>query len=336
MKKKAQKNEAATRDSDMQPAHQKKHGVISRLEMQSAMLDFGGDPIDLADYQTTGILAVGMGPRGQGKTNAGLVMAEQLSEQGWVSVLLDPEGEMESLYGEAVASPEDLYERLELRDQRIVVVSVQSVEDFVPYGEVILQAADDFRKPTFVFIDEGQLFSSGRKSKGAIGEASEIINDFAERGRKRALDMYITVHKFNGSIHRSLFVNKNLTLVGRMEDSVGWSSMAQQFRASRIQFSDVNALMPHEFICFSRRGVEKVSMPMAKALAKVAPPVKIMKQALPATFSQWDAAMREIPTERLQALNDDIVTFLAGVTGLPAQKVISGHQAMADELELRQ
>jgi len=336
MKKKSQKVAVAAEESAAEQTPVRKHGVINRPEMESAMLDFGGDPIDLADYRTTGILAVGMGPRGQGKTNAGLVMAEQLSEQGWVSVLLDPEGEMESLYGEAVASPEDLYERLELRDKRIVVVSVQSVTDFVPYGEAILKAADDFRKPTFVVIDEGQLFSSGRKTKGVIGETSDLINDFAERGRKRALDMYITVHKFNGSIHRSLFVNKNLTLVGRMEDSVGWSSMAQQFRSSRIQFSDVNALMPHEFFCFSRRGVEKVTMPMAKELAKVAPPVKAVKQALPATFSQWDSAMREIPTERLVALDDDVVAFLAGVAGLPAQKVISGHQAMADELELRQ
>ena len=78
------------------------HAVIQRDEMLTAQLDLGGAPIDLAEYATTGLLAVAVGPRGMGKTNAGLLMAEQLAAQGWVSVLIDPESEMESLYGAAV------------------------------------------------------------------------------------------------------------------------------------------------------------------------------------------------------------------------------------------
>ena len=313
----------------------KGYEVVSRAEMRTAMLLLGGEPIDLAEYETTGLLAVGMGPRGQGKTNAGLTMAEQLSEQGWIAVLIDPEGELESLYGAAVAGPSDLFARLAARDKPIIVVSAPTAEDFIPYGLELLKAADAFRKPIFVVVDEGQLFSSGKKKAGAIGEASAIINEFAERGRKRALDMYITVHKFNGSIHRSLFVNKNLTLVGRLEDPIAWSSVAQQFRASQIRYGDINALLPHEFFCFSRKGVEKVVMPMAKALAKVAPRSKPTRPLLPGTFSQWDAAMREIQTERLDRLTDPVINFLAAVVGLPAQKVLSGKQALDDELELR-
>jgi hypothetical protein len=67
--------------------------VIQRTEMFGATLALGGAPIDLSDYATTGLLAVAVGPRGNGKTNAGLLMAEQLSAQGWVSVLIDPEGD---------------------------------------------------------------------------------------------------------------------------------------------------------------------------------------------------------------------------------------------------
>ena len=64
------------------------HAVIQRDEMLTAQLDLGGAPIDLAEYATTGLLAVAVGPRGMGKTNAGLLMAEQLAAQGWVSVLI--------------------------------------------------------------------------------------------------------------------------------------------------------------------------------------------------------------------------------------------------------
>ncbi|MBK8072906.1 MAG: hypothetical protein IPK34_13225 [Ramlibacter sp.] len=88
-----------------------KHAVIRRDEMLSAALELGGEPIDLADYATTGLMAVAVGPRGNGKTNAGLVIAEQLAAQGWVSVLIDPELELESLYGKAVADPAALEER---------------------------------------------------------------------------------------------------------------------------------------------------------------------------------------------------------------------------------
>ena len=58
------------------------HAVIQRDEMLTAQLDLGGAPIDLAEYATTGLLAVAVGPRGMGKTNAGLLMAEQLAAQG--------------------------------------------------------------------------------------------------------------------------------------------------------------------------------------------------------------------------------------------------------------
>jgi ABC-type cobalamin transport system ATPase subunit len=71
--------------------------VINRQEMLTATLNLGGAPISLADYATTGLAAVAVGPRGCGKTNACLLMAEQLSEQGWVAVLIDPESELDAL-----------------------------------------------------------------------------------------------------------------------------------------------------------------------------------------------------------------------------------------------
>src|SRR3546814_16182207 len=78
---------------------------------------------------------------------------------------IDPEEELESLYGAAVESPEALAGILERRDQKIVVVSATDVNAFVPYGEAILEAADLYRKQIFLMIDEGQLFS------GKIGRA---------------------------------------------------------------------------------------------------------------------------------------------------------------------
>src|SRR3546814_19584765 len=85
-----------------------------------------------------------------------------------------------------------------------------------------------------------------------------IINQFAERGRKRALDLFVTAHRYTGSIHRSLFANKNLTLIGCQEDPTAWAALAPQFRASKIDFNDLNALAPGELFCFSRRGVDKL------------------------------------------------------------------------------
>jgi len=311
--------------------------VIHRTEMFEAHLNLGGTPIDLAEYATTGLLAIALGPRGHGKTNVGLVMSEQLAEQGWVSVLVDPEGELESLYGAAVSGADELRDLLATRRQPIVVVSAKDAGEFIPYGRAILDAADQHRKAIFVVIDEGQLFSSSKKwgASEEVAEAAEIINQFAERGRKRALDLFITAHRFTGSVSRSLFANKNLTLVGCLEDPTAWSALAPQFRSAKIEFGDLHALAPAEFFCFSRRGVEKVKMPMAKALQKVAPKAKAVKRTLPATFSQWARAMSEIPTERLEALTDPVVNLLGAVAGLSAQQMLSGIRALQDELEVR-
>jgi len=312
-----------------------KRTVIRRTEMMGATLNLGGTPIELADYATTGLLALAVGPRGFGKTNAGLLIGEQLAAQGWVSVLIDPERELESMYGDAVASPERLRTLLNTRKQRIIVVAAKDATEFIPYGEAILEAADQERKPVYVFVDEGQLFSAAKKRTDGLGEAADIISQFGDRGRKRALDVCITALRYTGTLHRSLFSNKNLTLVGCQEDSASWSSLAQQFRGTGIDFKDLNALAPGEFFCFSRTGVEKVKMPMAEALEKVAPKAKAVKRTLPATFSQWDRAMREIPTERLTALTDPVVNLLGAIAGLSAQQMLSGARALGDEMEAR-
>lgn len=312
-----------------------KHEIINRTEMFSATLNLGGPALDLAEYATTGLFAVAVGPRGHGKTNAGLVIAEQLAAQGWISVLVDPEGQMESLYGDAVESDDGLRRRLVLRDQPILVVSAKDAGEFISYGRAILEVADEHRKPIFVVIDEGQLFSATKRRKGSIGEAADIINQFAEQGRKRALDVFVTAHRFTGSLHRSVFANKNLTLIGCQEDPTAWAALAPQFRASKIEYNDVAALAPGEFLCFSRRGVEKMRMPMAEALKRVAPKAKAVKPLLPGTFRQWDLAMREMPTDRLKALTDPVINLLGAVAGLSSQQMLAGSRALQDELEAR-
>lgn len=309
--------------------------VIQRTEMLGARLDLGGAPIALDDYATTGLLAVAVGPRGNGKTNAGLLMAEQLSAQGWVSVLIDPEGELEALYGKAVADADELLAQLTDRKCPTLVVTARDATEFIPYGRAILDAAERHRKPIFVVIDEGQLFSASKKRQGDIGEAAEIINEFAGRGRKRALDLFITALRYTGTLHRSIFGNKNLTLIGCQEDATAWSALAPQFRASRIEFNDLHALSTGEFFCFSRSGVEKVRMPMAAALARVALRAKTVKRQLPSNFSQWDRAMRDIPTARLEQLSDDMVSLLGAVAGLSTQQMLAGARALHDELEVR-
>lgn len=312
------------------------HAVIQRTEMLAATLKLGGATIELADYAATGLLSVAVGPKGKGKTNAGLLMAEQLSEQGWVCVLIDPERELEGMYGKAVDSPEALALALKLREQPIIVVNAPDVHEFIAFGNVILEAADTHRKPTFLMVDEGQLFSTNWKRKGGRGESTDLINDFVERGRKRALDMFVTAHGFTGSINRSVFRNKNLTFVGCQEDPTAWSTLSPQFRHSQITYADLNALSTGEFFCLSSRGIEKIRMPMAKALAKVALPARTTKKALPSTYRQWSRAMGDIPTERLEALTDPVTALLGAVAGLSAQQMLAGAQALADELECRE
>jgi hypothetical protein len=312
-----------------------KRTVIRRDEMLGAILHLGGTPITLDEYATTGLLAVAVGPRGNGKTNAGLLIAEQLSRQGWVSVLIDPENELESLYGDAVPDADALRRALEVRDKSIVVVNARDAGEFVPFGRVILEAADDQRKPIFVVIDEGQLFSASRRRSNGIGEAADIINDFAERGRKRALDLFITALRFTGTLQRTLFANRNLTLIGCQEDPTAWSALAPQFKASKIEFADLNALTPGGFICISRHGIEKVRMPMAAALQSVAPKAKPFTRTLPATYHQWARAMSAIPTDRLMALTPDVVRLLGAVAELSPQQMLAGQAALQDELETR-
>jgi hypothetical protein len=312
-----------------------KRTVIIRKELEGAILDFGSVAIDLSEYATTGLRMVAVGPSGIGKTNAGLLVAEQLSRQGWVSILIDPEGELESMYGDAVRGVSELRERLAKRDQPILVVSARDASEFIPYGRMILEAAEQDRKPIFVMMDEGQAFSAPKKRKGDIGEASDIVNQFAERGRKRALDLFLTALRFTGSLHRSIFGTKNLSLIGCQEDPTAWAALAPQFRSSKIEFGDLTALAPGEFFCFSRAGAEKVRMPMAEALKRVAPKAKAAKPKLPTTFSQWDRAMRDVPTPRLRALTPPLVALLGAVAGLSPQQMLSGDRALQDELGTR-
>jgi hypothetical protein len=312
-----------------------KHSPVRRDEMLTAVLNVGGQPLDLSEYATTGLLAVGVGPRGCGKTNIGQLIGEQLSKQGWITVVFDPESEMELMYGAAVQNEEELRQCLERRDRKIVVVRAANAAEFVPYGRVVLDVADRIRKPLFIVIDEGQLFSASRKRAESIGEAADIINEFVGRGRKRALDLYVTALRYTGSVHRLIFANKNLTFIGCQEDAAAWSALAPQFKASGIDFSDLSALAPGEFFCISRRGIEKVKTPMAEALKKVAPAAKAVRRALPATFSQWDRAMRNIPKERLEALTDPVMTLLGKVAGLSQTQMLAGQSALQDELEVR-
>lgn len=310
--------------------------VFRRTEFQHAALDFGTLQIDLADYATTGLRAVTVGPSGIGKTNSGLVIAEQLAAQGWVCVLMDPEGEIASLYPEGVVeSPEDLAAALEARDRTTLVVPVENAKGFIPMGRAVLEAADAYRKPIFLMIDEGQVFSSAKKRKEATGEASDLVNDMVERGRKRSLDLFLSAHRFSGSLHRSVFTNKNLCLVGQQQDPTAWAALAPQFRGSRIGFADLAALAPGEFFCFSRRGVEKVVMRLAQALADVAPAATRVRPSIPQTFAQWDIAVAEIPTARLQALTPDLTAFLGVVAGLTPAQQAAGHRALRDELVAR-
>lgn len=314
-----------------------KHSIIHREEMMTAHLELGGQPIDLADYATTGLLGLAVGPRGSCKTNAGLLIAEQLAAQGWVCVLIEPESELDLLYGDAVADPEALAGHLERRDRTIIVVRATTATEFVPFGKAILEAADRFRKPIYVMIDEGQMFSATRKRMGDIGDATDIINDLVGRGRKRAVDLFITALRYTGTLHRSVFSNKNLTLIGCQEDATVWSALAPQFRTSGIEFSDLNSLSPGEFFCISRRGVEKIRTPMARALKAAAAPKAIhVRRTLPTTFSQWARAMSDIPDGRLEALDDREVTdLLCALGGLSSAQMQSGQTALADELEAR-
>lgn len=309
--------------------------VFRREELLTAGLSLGSIDIDLADYATTGLRVVTVGPSGIGKTNAGLLIAEQLAKQGWVSVLVDPEGEIEELYGKAIAGVDELRRALASREKPFVVVPARNADEFLDYGRAIMTAAEEHRRPIFLVIDEGQLFSAARKRKEGVGDASDLVNEFVQRGRKRALDVFMTAHRFSGSLHREIFGNKNLTLIGRQEDPTAWSALAPQFRGSTIGFNDLAALAPGEFFCFSRRGVEKVVMPMAAALKRVAPPARAVRPSLPATFSQWDRAMRTIPKPRLEALAPPVTALLGAVAGLTPQQLRSGGQALADELEAR-
>ena len=312
------------------------HAVIRREEFLTASLDLGTLSIDLADYATTGLRIVTVGPSGIGKTNAGLLIAEQLVAQGWVAVLMDPEGEIEGLYPETVLRNEaKLESHLRGRHHKFLVVPVRNADEFVHYGRIVMRVVDEERKPVFLMVDEGQMFSASRRRKESIGEASDLANDLVERGRKRALDLFFTAHRYSNSLHRSVFTNKNLTFVGRQEDPTAWSALAPQFRGSQIGFPELAALAPGEFFSFSRRGVEKVAMPMAAALKAVAMAAPKVRPALPATFAEWDTAMRAIPTDRLRALSAPVVGLLSAIVGMPGRQLFGGGRALRDELEAR-
>lgn len=313
-----------------------KHKVIRREEMLGATLTFGDHVIELDDYATTGLRITAVGPSGTGKTSALLAIMEQLVEKGWIGVIVDPEGEVEALYPDSmVETPEALGARLRARRHKLSVISVKDAVGFMPFGEEILRVVDEVRKPVVCLIDEGQVFSSAIKRSAGLGEASDVLNDFVGRGRKRGLDMLITALGMTGSLNRKIFKSQTINLIGRQADPAEWSNLANQFRGTHIGYADLMALGPSEWFCFSRTGVEKVRMQMPASMEKVAIKARQVRPALPQTYSQWDRAMQEIPTERLKALTGPVQSFLGTIVGLTPNQMISGARALADELEAR-
>lgn len=48
-----------------------KHSLVRRDEMMNAVLNVGGQAIDLSEYATTGLLAVGVGPAAAERPTSG-------------------------------------------------------------------------------------------------------------------------------------------------------------------------------------------------------------------------------------------------------------------------
>ncbi len=305
-----------------------------RPELEVASLHLGVE-IDLLPYATTGLRILAVGPSGVGKTNAGLLVAEQLVAQGWVAVIIDPEGDVEALVGGCVGEPVELERLLKERAVGVHVVRATTPDEFVPYAAVVAAAADSMRQPILLVVDEGQLFSSVGERKGGIGEATKILNDLAVRGRKRSLDLFVTAGRFSGSLHRQIFAMTNLKLIGAHADPSTWGAVSPLFTGTKLGFNDLNALEPGEFFCVGRAGLDKLRMPMSELLAAAAPPAVSVRPNLPTTYSQWDRAMRDIPTRRLKALSDPIVSLLSDVAGLTVEQRRAGQQALTDELSIR-
>lgn len=308
---------------------------IIRDELLTAHLDFGENQLDLSPYATTGLRIVCVGASGTGKTSTGLLIAEQLADQGWVSVIVDPEDEVGPLFNGAVESPEALEESLSRRDQPVLVVDAKDPASFLEYGEVVYRAADQHRKPIFLMIDEGQLYSAAARRKDGLGESTDLLNDLATRGRKRALDLFLTSRSFAGSLNRALFNVKNLTMISAQNDPCAWSALAPQFRGTNIRFADLAALSTSEFFVFGPQGMEKVRMQMPRAMEDVALKAKPVRPVTPSTFSQWDEAMSLISDERLAAITPEVVALLGAVGSLSPHQLASGQRALADERNLR-
>lgn len=313
--------------------------LFRREELLTSALDLGSTSVDLSDYSTTGLRIVAVGPSGVGKTNAGLLIAEQLAAQGWMVVCVDPEGEIGALYADArLPTPAALERHLRERTgPALAVVSARDAGEFLPFGQAVMAVADALRQPIFLLLDEAQLFSTSRRKGRADveGQASDLVTDLVGRGRKRALDVFLSAQRFAGTLHRGVFANRNLTLVGRQEDPSGWFALAPLFKGSGIGYAETAALGSGEFFMASRRGLEKVVLPMAAALAAVAPKAVAVRQTRPATFAAWDLALRAIATPRLRALTPGVVGLLGAVAGLSAQQLVSGRRALSDELESR-
>lgn len=310
-----------------------KRELIRRDEFLGASLKLGAATVDLASYAATGFRMVVAGPSGCGKSNAMMLAMEQFVALGWVAVIVDTEGEAEGLYGDAVSSPEELHDLLRSRARPVIVVSASEPAEFIPYAEQVLLAADTYRKPLLLVIEETQLFwAVGRSStRTDIGRSTALLYDIASRGRKRCLDLIASTTRPSGITGSG----SNLNLFGQTQDSRAWEALRTTFRGTNLGFGDLMALSPGEFFCFGPRGLDKVRLPLAKSLSHIALKAPARKATLPGTFRQWDRAMRSIPTERLQALTPEVVSLLCVVAGVAPDQKSEGSRALSDELVAR-
>jgi uncharacterized protein len=162
-----------------------------------------------------------LGISGGGKTNTVAVLLEGMLKLGLPMTITDPEGEYWSLREQfqlviagrgkhvdlVLENPDQARElaRLSHKDGFSVILDISGVkkvereELIFAYMDALWESAEETRKPYELVFEEAHLFIPERGKS----ELSDLLNDFALRGRKRGLGIII-------SSQRSAKVNKDV------------------------------------------------------------------------------------------------------------------------------
>lgn len=242
--------------------------------------------VPLEDYAQTGERDAILASSGMGKSYLTGVLMEETLENGGLLCVIDPEGEHFTLaerypmlivggeQGNVPFEPDvlEVYIEAMLSSGLSGIFDLSEFVDVEQQGyyamiaDTLFQAEQKYRRKMRLVVEEAQIYapqagSAAAKPKGTTGNRDPLVASqrIAKRGRKRAIDSLWATQR-PASISKDILSQCNRFWFGGITSELDYKAIRPFLNEAGISFTDVKALQPGEFYCYSKGKTTKIKV----------------------------------------------------------------------------